>query len=102
MQNLPPIFSPHLFAFNNAPQGQYMTVTSGLSVPETARAAQQQGPEGPLKDNLPLGDERVNARWISILTVSQCRSCPVVALSENRIFSLGTFRLLQGRLLNYC
>ncbi len=62
MQNLPPIFSPHLFAFNNAPQGQYMTVTSGLSVPEMARAAQQQGPEGPLKDNLPLADERANAR----------------------------------------
>ena len=62
MQNLPPIFSPHLFAFNNAPQLPYLTVTSGLSVPETARAAQQRGAEGTLKDNLPLSEERHSAR----------------------------------------
>ena len=60
MQILPPIFNPNLFAFNNAPQGPYKTVTSGLSLPEPAR---QLPTDNPLGDNLPLGEEPASIRW---------------------------------------
>ena len=67
VQNLPPIFNANLFAFNRVAQdpqqgGLPEIVTSNLAVPNSAHLAQTLPADGPLKDNLPLGDEPGSAR----------------------------------------
>jgi len=62
MQDLPPIFSPHLFAFNSAPQGHHMIVSNGASLPEPAQRAHQLPTDSSCKDNPPVCEDTATAR----------------------------------------